>query len=248
MDCFDARSLEEPDRELRANDVRVPGRTQGPTTAHSETWVACRFLATVAGTDLLQFPVRVEPGDRPDLVLSGPAETIGIELTEAISTNQARVDAMVEREGNSDPRPIPRYRICDPNRPQSEIRALALGQSRVFPRMGDSVERDWVEAMLHIVARKSAAFSKPGFAQHPSNWLLIYDNWRPVAGLDEELATVWLDRKLTGSGWRYPFCKLFVQRPCLIWQFRDGSPHIEHGIPESWLKLDDSKWKQSLSS
>ena len=100
---------------------------------------------------LLQFPVRVEPGDRPDLVLSGPAGLIGIELTEAISTDQAKVDAMV-----SDFRPIPHYRISDPARSQSEIRTLARGQSQILPRMGDSVERDWVEAMLHIVARKAA--------------------------------------------------------------------------------------------
>ena len=89
MNCFDARSPAELDRELRANDARVPGRTQGRTTTHTEPWVACRFLATIAGTDVLQFPVRGEPGDRPDLVLSGPAEKTGIELTEAISTDQA---------------------------------------------------------------------------------------------------------------------------------------------------------------
>ena len=110
------------------------------------------------------------------------------------------------------------------------------------------MERDWVEAMLHVVARKAAKFSKPGFAQHPSNWLLIYDNWRPVAGLDEELAAERLDRKLTGSGWCYPFCRVFVQRPCMIWQFCDGARPIGHRIPESWLKLDDSKWKQNLGS
>ena len=96
MDCFDARSPAELDCELRSNDFRVPGRTQGRTTTHTETWVACRFLATIAGSELLQFPVHVEPGDRPDLVLSVPAGLIGIELTEAISTDQARVDAMVD--------------------------------------------------------------------------------------------------------------------------------------------------------
>ena len=235
MDCFDARSPEELDRELRANDVRVPGRTQGRTTTHTETWVACRFLATIAGTDLLQFPVRVEPGDRPDLVLCGPAGMIGIELTEAISTNQARVDAMVEREGKSDFRPIPRYRTSDPTRSQAEIRALARGESQILPRMGDSVERDWVEAMLQIVARKAVAFFKPGFSHHQANWLLIYDNWQPVAGLNEQLAAARLDQKLSGSGWCYPFCMVFVQRPRMIWQLSHDSCPIGHCIPESWL-------------
>ena len=77
MDPFDVRSPEDLDRNLRANDVCVPHRTQGRTTGHAETWVACRFLATIAGTDLLHFPVRVEPGDRPDLVSLPPTGRIG---------------------------------------------------------------------------------------------------------------------------------------------------------------------------
>ena len=235
MDPFDVRSPEDLDRKLRANDVCVPHRTQGRTTGHAETWVACRFLATIAGTDLLHFPVRVEPGDRPDLVLFQPTGRIGIELTEAISTDQAKVDAMVEREGAPDFRFIPRYRVSDPPRSQSEIQGFARGESQILPRMGDSVERDWVEAMLHIVARKSVVFFKPGFAQHPTNWLLVYDNWQPVAGLDEQLATARLDRKLWGSGWNFPFQKIFVQRPRTIWQFSDGSAPFGHCIPESWL-------------
>ena len=233
MDAFSAISPVELDRKLHANDVRVPGRTQGRTTAHTETWVACRFLATIAGTGLLHFPVRVEHGDRPDLVLSAPAGTTGIEIIEAISTDQAKVDAMVEREGESDFRPVPRYRISDPTRPQSEIRALARGERQVLPRMGDSVERDWVEAMLHFVARKTVTFFKPGFTHHPANWLLIYDNWQPVAALNEQLAVARLDKKVSGNGWRYPFCKVFIQRPRMIWQFCDSSPPVGHLIPES---------------
>ena len=89
--------------------------------------------------------------------------------------------------------------------------------------------------MLHIVARKAAVFFKSGFAQHPTNWLLVYDNWQPVAGLDEQLAAARLDENLSRSGWRYPFCKVFVQRPHMIWQFCDGSHPIGHWIPESWL-------------
>ena len=234
MDAFQATSPAELDRKLRASDVRVPRRGRGRRTRHAETWVACRFLATIAGTDLLQFPVQVNPGDRPDLVVSGSAGLIGIELTEAISTDQAKVDAMVEREGMSDFRPIPRYRVSDPPRSQEEIRALARGQSQILPLTGKSVERDWVEAMLYSVARKATVFIKPGFTQHPTNWLLVHDNWQPVTGLDEPLAAARLDEKLAGSGWRYPFCNVFVQRPRMIWQFCDCSRPIGHLIPKSW--------------
>ena len=179
MEPFDAVSPADMHGKLRANDVRVPPRTQGRTTSHTETWVACRFLSTIAGTDLLEFPLRVEPGDRPDLVLSLPTGRIGIELTEAISTDQARVDAMIERERPSDFRVTPRYRVSDPPRSQAEIRTLARGETRTLPLMGESVEDDWVEAMRHIVGGKANTFLKPGFAAHSTNWLVVYDTGCP---------------------------------------------------------------------
>ena len=176
MDTFEASSSVDLDSKVRANDVHVPGRGQGRTTEHTETWIACRFLATIARTSLLQYPVRVEHGDRPDLVLSMPAGRIGVEIVEAISTDQAKVDAVVKRDGSSGFRPLPRYRASDTPRSRAEIRALARGDFQMLPRMGESVERDWVEAMLYVVARKAANFHKPGFARHASNWLLVYDN------------------------------------------------------------------------
>ena len=235
MDPFDAISPADLHRKLPANDIRVPRRTQGRTTSHTETWVTCRFLATIAGSDLLHFPLRVEPGDRPDLVLSLPTGRIGIELTEAISTDQARVDAMIEREGPSDFRFLPRYRVSDPPRSQAEIRALAQSQARILPRMGDSVEDDWAEAMEHIVGRKATTFHKPGFTEHPTNWLLVYDNWQPVSALEARVATERLNRKLSKNDWDNPFQKVFVQRPRTVWEFMGGPAAIEHQIPVPWL-------------
>ena len=235
MDPFDAVSPAHVHRKLRANDFRMPRRTQGRSTSHTETWVTCRFLATIADTDLLQFPLRVEPGDRPDLVLSLPTGRIGIELTEAISTDQARVDAMIEREGPSDFRFLPRYRVSDPPRSQAEIGALARGETRTPPLMGESVEDDWVEAMEHIVGRKATTFHKPGFAEYLTNWLLVYDNWQPVSALRDGVATERLNRKLFGSDGSNPFHKVFIQRPRTVWEFNGGAIAIEHRIPGAWL-------------
>ena len=235
MEPFEATSATDLHRKLRANDIRVPPRGQGRTTNHTETWVTCRFLATIAGTDQLHFPLRVEPGDRPDLVLSLPTGRIGIELIEAVSTDQARVDAMVERDDSSGLRHIPRYRISDPPQSQAEIRALARGEARTLPRMGDSVERDWVDAMLHIIEGKRAAFLKPGFAEYPTNWLLVYDNWQPVSALEEEVATERLNRELSKRDWSNPFQKIFVLRPRTVWEVNGGPGAIEHRIPGPWL-------------
>ena len=226
MKPFDAVSPVDLQRKLRTYDIRVPPRGQGRTTRHTETWVTCRFLATIAGTELLYFPLRIEPGDRPDLVLSPPTGQIGVELTEAISTNQAQVDAMAERDDSSGFRFLPRYRVSDPPLPRAEIGALARGEARTLPRMGDSVERDWVDAMLHNIGRKAATLLKPGFAEYPTIWLLVYDNWQPVSALDERIATERLNRTLTKSVWSNPFHKVFVLRPRSVWGFKGGQ-----GVP-----------------
>lgn len=63
MGPFNAVSPADLHRKLRAYDVRVPPRGHGRTTSRTERWVTCRFLATIAGADLLHFPLRVEPGD-----------------------------------------------------------------------------------------------------------------------------------------------------------------------------------------
>ena len=232
MNPFDAASPDELCEKLRQRDVRVPGRTRGRTTGHSEIWVTCRFLATIAASDLLRYPMRVEPGDRPDLVLSLPSGRMGIEISEAISEDQARVDALSELEDATEFRPVPCYRPGEPRRSLDEIKALALGRKRVLPRMGDSVERDWVDAMLHVAERKAGRFTRPGFATHDENWLLLYDNWEPE--VDEPVATPRLHRQLFTRDWTNPFDKVFILRPRNLWQFSKGADFVKHVIPHAW--------------
>ena len=233
MDAFETTSPSELRDSLRSSDVRVPCRTQGRTSALTETWVACRFLATAGGADLLGFPLRVEPGDRPDLVVTMPSGRIGIEITEAVPEDKARVDAFSEHKGIDDFRFIPRYRVNDPRRSRAEIEMIARGEARIMPHMGDSIERDWVDALLHFIARKAKSFMKPGFAKHRSNWLLVHDNWSPAP--DERVATKRLDRCIFSCGRRNPFCKVFVLRPRNLLEFAPRAAVVKHPIPEDWL-------------
>ena len=107
MKPFDADSPAELCDKLRANDVRVPPRGQGRTTEACEIWVACRFLAALSETSLLDYPLRVEHGDRPDLVLSLPSGCTGIEIAEAVPETEAGVEALSQPE-----HPGRRRRIC----------------------------------------------------------------------------------------------------------------------------------------
>ena len=235
MDPFDAASLSELHANLRARDVRVPGRTEGRTTELSETWIACRFLATSGGEGLLEFPLRVEPEERPDLVVTMPSGSIGIEITEAVPKDGARVDAYSEHKKIDEDGYIPRYRVGDAPRSRAEIEKIARGNVQKLPRIGDDDVGDWVEAMLHFVARKAGSFAKPGFKKHPGNWLLVYDNWTGTAGMDEELAMERLDQHIFAQVSKNPFSRIFVLRPRSVLEFAPRADVVRHPIPENWL-------------
>ena len=105
---------------------------------------------------------------------------------------------------------------------------------QVLPRMGDDVERDWVEAMLYVSERKAMKFTKQGFTRYRNNWLLLHDEWQPVAGLDEQIATARLARQMFIQNWKNPFDKVFILRPRNIWEVTNTADPVRHAIPASW--------------
>ena len=230
MLAFEAANAAELRDKVRESYVRVPDRTEGRTTEHSETWVTCRFLATLAETNLLDYPVCVKQGDRPDLVLRLPLEPTGVEIRQVIPEDHARMDAYAEREGIMVLRSVPHYRVGEPRRSQKEIEKIARGEAQVFPRMGHSVERDWVEAMLHAAECKAMKFTKPGFTKYRNNWLLLHDEWRPALE-DEPFATSRFARKIFNQNWMNPFDKVFILRPRNIWEFSNTADPVKHTIP-----------------
>ncbi len=61
--------------------------------------------------------------------------------------------------------------------------------------MGDSVERNWAEAMAHFIGKKALSAQKPGYAVHDEQWLMIYDNWQAFA-LERQHALLLLQERL----------------------------------------------------
>ena len=91
MDSFDAKSPAELCDKLRANDVYVPPRGLGQTTAGCEIWVVCRFLSALSETNLLEYPLRVEHRDRPDI--RAPAESCAIRTSLAATIVETATSA-----------------------------------------------------------------------------------------------------------------------------------------------------------
>ncbi len=93
IDVPTARALR---RRLRKLNVPVPLRSEGRTAQDVERAAIVRLLSTLhlEGTTP---PTRLVQGDRPDLVLTVGARTIGIEHTEAIPANVAHATALREQ-------------------------------------------------------------------------------------------------------------------------------------------------------
>ncbi len=214
--------------------VRVPPRGHGQGRARkrlSETRIAYRFLAAVSDTGMLAFPLCIRTGERPDVVLKMPsAQSVGIEITEAVPRNEARIDAHVRDEEIEGARHILPHRVKDPALTREEIGRAAKGQTRSLPQMGDSIEINWVEAIIERIKRKTETFGKKGFRKYPDNWLLIYDNWSPHPLPDDDVRTEWLGPQVSNLMKDIPFSRIFVQDECAIWEFARGMGVRQHRL------------------
>ena len=165
-------------------DVEVPARRADRTKDKTELWAAFRLLHSIAYAKIIAFPICIELRERPDLVLKfdrGEPSSIGIEIVEAVAQNDAKLRSELGPNGAPEIRSIPQYRISDTMQDLQWQRNIFCGRTLGIPMMGNSIERNWYDAILETVRKKNDRFKKPGFCRHPENWLLIYDNWSPHA-------------------------------------------------------------------
>lgn len=97
MESISAKSHHELQALLVGIDISVPHRGDQEdkrTTAHVERWSICKFLATYGHTRFIRYPLLVEKRERPDYRMSSRDLMVGIEITEAVSQDMARIDAM----------------------------------------------------------------------------------------------------------------------------------------------------------
>lgn len=162
---------------LRVVDLSVPGRIDGRTTDHTETWTIARLLSTLADSDRIAFPLTVTHRDRPDALIQFGAQRIGLEITEAVSKQYAAYCALAEREFPNVLIEPAHFRWGSPSLSTEEMRAL-LRQSQLTSDgwAGDRPEQEWARFVHSTVDAKLAKLALPGFEKFDQNWLAIYDN------------------------------------------------------------------------
>jgi len=176
-------------RTLSEVDVCVPSRRNGRTTEHVEVYAIVHLLSCLIKRE------------RPDFLLTMNQQVVGIEHTEAVSQNASHKAALRE-DGIGGrlsfiTRHKPGERVKKGKDLEKEIEENKAGDGWE----GDSVERDWAEAMECFVSDKRGSMQKAGFSLFDENWLLIYDNWRtqlPTVHLEEAAHRLFLGMKEDG--------------------------------------------------
>ncbi|MBI4222258.1 MAG: hypothetical protein HY607_06215 [Planctomycetes bacterium] len=213
---------------LSSIDLSVPGRSEGRTTDHVETWTTCRLLSTLAAAGLLTFPVSATRRDRPDLLIQDGAKTIGVEITEAISKQYAAYCALAEREFPDVFLEPAHFRWDSPERTVEEMRTL-LCQKRLTSEgwVDDHPEREWALFMQSVVDNKLKKLARPDFAKFDQNWLAIYDNL-PMPNIYLSNAIGFLRPLITDRWSRVPgFDTLLIEHgPVIARITARGSDHL----------------------
>lgn len=212
--------------QIRANPISVSPRGQGRTKLETEPWIAQHIVPALVSAALLEYPLELEPNDRPDLILRMPSGAVGIEITEIVPPvyalalairNQYYVGAVVDRSLFCWGASFTPQQIHDhfSNQPQ-----CFTGNGWV----GDKVEQEWARATESAVVKKLERLNAPGFKLYPRNWLAAYAS-SPGPALDHEHAAglVTLQPPATGT---HCFEKVLVlSGECLV-ILDGGTPRV----------------------
>jgi hypothetical protein len=209
---------------LRACNVVVPERAAGRTKDHVERYSITRLLGTLSWAPE-DFPLRLVKRERPDFVLECNERTIGIEHVETLTPN-AGSEAFLRSKGHGPEAYFPRPMVLGEARKSrrqliEEIEADEMGTGWY----GDSVERSWVEAMLHFIRTKIEVARKNGFQLFRQNWLLMYDNWHAPA-LNREKAVVRLRQELELDPPWSTFERVFILDDLVLVDLEQGSVRL----------------------
>lgn len=181
---------------LAGRTISVPRRTNARLTCHTECWVICRLLSTLAKESRLNFPVSVIHRDRPDVLLEFEGKKVGVEITEAVTKSYASYLALAEREFPGAFLEPAHFRHEAKELNVNEIRKLLQqGELTSDGWSGDHPEHEWAKFMLSVIDTKLAKLTHANFETFNENWLAIYDNL-PLPNIDLGKSLIFLQTLL----------------------------------------------------
>ena len=229
---IEAASPEELLKALKGSGQSVPYRGCGRDKTHTEAWSTSRLLASIARTDLLEYPLACDTAtNKPDLKLYLPGRSIGIEITEMVPENYAQAVAIANREFDVafiEPGLFP---WGAPKLTGAEIRAMLSRMQTEFtasPSVGDAPAYEWATAVRDTLLTKLKKINFPEYMEFPDYWLATYDNL-PLSGLNRKIAAN-LARPLIDALPSFPrkFSWLLVESGSTLICLGVGHPTVMH--------------------
>lgn len=205
--------------QLQNIDIRVPPITKGRKKEHRERYVMARFLATIAESKRVCYPLTVEhyfsqsckqDSNKPDFGLSQPNGKIGVECVEAVPEEWYKIQAIRERKYPDALIFGQRFQSGKDARSftNEERENIANGSRTGSIWVGNMAEKQWAEAMEYFIGNKTEKLRADNYSEFSNMWLLVQDEWRvPIitSDLDEvQLAVELLLKRID---------KFFIQ-PC----------------------------------
>jgi hypothetical protein len=214
--------------KLRQTDISVPEHAGGRTRKHIEAWIIARLLATLASSDLLDFPLSVVIArEKPDILLQIGTLRIGVEITRVIDKQFAAYCVYRERKrprGIIDPG---HFRPGKPPLTRDELRRLPQDRLTSEGWGDDGAEHDWASLVQKAVNTKLDKLARTDFEKFDQNWLTIYFDM-PLRSVDLTRAITFLQAGMNGCWSRKPgFDVLFVEHQNNIARITaNGSSHL----------------------
>ncbi len=173
-------------KQLKEIDISVPKDRKDRKNIHIERWIFFQLLATLAESNELNFPLKIEKGESPDFVIINKEKIVeGIEITEAINPDYLKTESLPEAKNNYSglERSLFKWKK---RRKLKELREIATRTELSGPPwMGNSVEREYVEIVVDVTNTKTKTLNKNTFKKFKTNTLLIYIN-QSLPGLGDE--------------------------------------------------------------
>lgn len=227
-----AKNKDELINALKEIDVQVPLRSEGRTKEHVERSAIAHLLSTLVKESSITYPVTLTHRDRPDFLFSMNQKRIGIEHTEAVPQNEAHKSVKRENGHGPDVYFISHHKPGESKKKAKqlikEIEADEPGDGWV----GDSVEREWADAINHFVLEKKLKIAKDGFALYDENWLLVYDNWPLSVVHIENAARILLPILVDGGAFK-GFNRIFVMSGKNFVEFASAGVTL-HEVNDLW--------------
>ncbi len=175
--------------QLRNINIAVPSITKGRPNRARERYMMARFLATIAESELVCYPLTIEHRDKPDFALRHQNGEVGVECVEAVPDEWYRIQEIRDRDFpdalnfGQHFRPGKRVRVFT----DEERIEVANGSRASYPWVGNMAAKQWTEAMEYFIRSKTDKLRSGNYSEFQNMWLLIQDEWRVPMHSEEDV-------------------------------------------------------------